>query len=183
MNETIEQIWQTYHASLDRFIRSRVEDPVSADDILQEVFIRIHARIASLKARGKLKSWIYQITRNAIIDHYRRRRRLEGLPQGLAAAEIGAEDRARRDIEGCLLPMIQNLPETYRQAVMLSEIEELTQKQVAERLGLSVSGAKSRVQRGRRMIKDMLSACCRFEFDRRGTMVDYEVKGAGCDRC
>jgi RNA polymerase sigma-70 factor (ECF subfamily) len=183
MNEAVEQIWQSYHAGLRGFIRSRVGDESVADDILQDVFLRIHARIDSLEDGGRIKGWIYQITRNAVIDHYRARKTFEQLPDGLAAPELDANDRARRDIEGCLSPLIRRLPDKYRQALVLSEIEGLTQKQVAEKLGLSLSGAKSRVQRGRAMVKDMLSACCRFDFDRRGTMVDYEAKGPGCETC
>ena len=79
--------------------------------------------------------------------------------------------------------MIESLPEHYREALMLSEIDGLTQKEVAERLSLSVSGAKSRVQRGRAMVKDMLFDCCKFEFDHRGNVMDYERKDNCCDTC
>lgn len=183
MYNTVEAIWQSYHAGLRGFIRSRVGDDFAADDILQEVFMRIHARIGSLEDSGKIKAWIYRITRNAVIDHYRARKTLEPLPEGLAATELDADDPARRDIESCIMPLIERLPDKYRRALLLSEIEGLPQRQVAEELGISLSGAKSRVQRGRAMVKDLLSACCRFEFDRRGTMVDYEVKDSGCEIC
>jgi RNA polymerase sigma-70 factor (ECF subfamily) len=182
-NAAVERIWRSYHAGLRGFIRSRVGDEALADDILQDVFVKIHAGIGALEDGGRLKGWIYAITRNAVIDHYRARRKLERLPEGLAAPELDADERARRDIEGCLVPLIRRLPDRYQRAVMLSEIEGLTQKRVAERLGLSLSGAKSRVQRGRAMVKEMLQACCRFAFDHRGTMVDYQVKGPGCESC
>ena len=183
MNDTVEQIWQAYHAGLHRFIRSRVGDESTADDILQDVFVRIHSHITSLRERNKIKSWIYQISRNAIIDHYRAKKRSEPLPEGLVAPEIDAGDQARQDIESCILPMIRNLPKKYLQAVMLYEIEGLAQKEVAERLEISLSGAKSRIQRGRAMITDMHDACCRFAFDRRGGLVDYEAKRPCCDAC
>ncbi len=183
MNESIERIWQSYHAGLRGFIRSRVGDESAADDILQEVFMRIHARIGSLEDGARIKAWIYSITRNAVVDYYRARKTLEPLPEGLEAPEIDANDLARQDIESCLLPLIERLPDRYRQALVLSEIEGLPQRQVAERLGISLSGAKSRVRRGRAMVKGLLSACCRFVFDRRGTMVDYEVKDSGCEIC
>ena len=179
----VARIWHSYRAGLRGFIRSRVGDEAVADDILQDVFVRIHAGIGALEDGSRLKGWIYAITRNAMIDHYRAHRKHERLPDGLAAAEVEADEKARQDIEGCLEPLIGRLPVRYRQAVMLSEIEGLTQKQVAQRLGLSLSGAKSRVQRGRAMVKELLEACCRFAFDHRGTMVDYEVKGSGCESC
>ncbi len=179
--ENVEQIWQQYHTNLHGFIQSRVGDESTADDILQEVFLRIHSNIDTLKEDGKIQSWIYQIARNAIIDHYRARKKMEELPSSLSAAEPDLLETARHDIEECVLPMIDSLPDHYREALMLSEIEGLTQKEVAERQGLSVSGAKSRIQRGRLLVKDMLLDCCRFEFDRHGKIVDYDRREPGCD--
>jgi RNA polymerase sigma-70 factor (ECF subfamily) len=172
----IEQIWREYAAALHRFIQSRVDDADTADDILHNVFLKISTKINSLKDVGKLSPWIYQITRNAIIDHYRSQKSHDELPETVIEPEQDQAETARQEIEGCMLPLVRNLPDTYREAVMLSEIEGLTQKQVAEKLGLSLSAAKSRVQRGRIMVKNMLNDCCRFEIDHRGTMVDYQLK-------
>jgi len=174
---SIDQIWREHAAALHRFIQSRVDDADIADDILQNVFLNIHAKIDSLKDASKLRPWIYQISRNAIIDHYRSLKSHVELPETIIEPEKDNVETARQEIEGCMLPLIRNLPDTYREAVMLSEIEGLTQKQVAEKLGLSLPAAKSRVQRGRIMVKDMLNDCCRFEIDHRGTMVDYQLKG------
>jgi RNA polymerase sigma-70 factor (ECF subfamily) len=77
--------------------------------------------------------------------------------------------------------MIERLPDHYRQAVMLSEIEGLKQREVAIKQGISLSGAKSRVQRGRKMLKEMLMAGCHFEFDHRGTVIDYQENGQYCN--
>jgi len=173
---SIEQIWQEYHAALHGFIQSRVDDADIADDILQNIFLKISSKIDSLNDASRLKPWIHQITRNAIIDHYRSRKSHTELPETIMAPEKDNAETARQEIEGCMLPLVKHLPDTYREAVMLSEIEGLTQKQVAEKLGLSLPGAKSRVQRGRLMIKDMLNDCCHFEIDHRGTMVDYQLK-------
>jgi len=174
MTNRIEQIWQEYHTKLYNFIQSRVGAPHVADDILQEVFIRIYSRIDTLREDSKLQSWIYQITRNAIIDHYRSDKTMASLPEILVAPEIDSSEETRQEIASRLVPMIQDVPEHYRQALMLSEIEGLKQKEVAARQGLSLSGAKSRIQRGRAMLKEMLLECCRFEFDHRGRVTDYE---------
>jgi RNA polymerase sigma-70 factor (ECF subfamily) len=182
MNNT-EQIWKEYYYRLLNFIKSRVRDASSADDILQEVFARVHSRIDTLREDSKIQSWIYQITRNAIIDHYRAQKITQELPESLSNAEMDQGDNTPYEIAGWLLPMIQKMPEHYRQAIMLSEIEGLTQKEVAGRLGISLPGAKSRIQRARSMVKKMLLDCCRFEFDRRGTVIDYEVNGRRCDQC
>ena len=179
----IEQIWKEYHTVLHRFIQSRVGDMAATDDILQEVFIKIYSRIDTLKENSKIQSWIYQITRNAIIDYFRARKKTEELSEDFPAPGIDETEKARQEIATCLLPMIQNLPEIYRQALMLSEIELLTQKQFAEKQGISLSGAKSRVQRGRTMLKDMLLECCHFEHDHKGKVIDYEEKKGKCQKC
>ena len=179
----IEQIWTEYHANLHSFIQRRVSDASISDDILQEVFIRVISRIDTLKDGSKIQSWLYQIARNTIIDHYRAHKVMEEVPETLVAEEVEPGEKARQEIERCLLPMIQSLPEHYHQAVILSEIEGLTQKEVAEKQGLSLSGAKSRVQRGRAMIKEMLLECCHFEFDSLGRVIDYKGKGKTCEKC
>ncbi|MGH7840501.1 MAG: sigma factor-like helix-turn-helix DNA-binding protein [Candidatus Binataceae bacterium] len=79
--------------------------------------------------------------------------------------------------------MVARLPEIYRDAVMLSDLEEVPLKQIAEREGISVSAVKSRVQRGRRMLQNMLQECCAFEFSHNGAIMDFWPKGdSGC-RC
>ena len=183
MTIPVETIWVEYHAKLLNFIRRRVGDEAVAEDILQDVFVKIQTRIGSLRDESRLASWLYQITRNAIVDYYRAVRPVEAVPEKLASDEPELTDSARQEIEGCLEPMIQGLPEKYRQAVILSELEELPQKQVAERLGLSWSGAKSRIQRGRLMLKDTLLACCQFEYDAIGNVVSCIPQDDSCGPC
>jgi RNA polymerase sigma-70 factor (ECF subfamily) len=175
--DDIEQIWQMYRGKLQRFIQNRVDDPATADDILQEVLIKIYTRLDTLEDDRRLRSWIYQITRNAITDYYRTHRTMTELQETFSVPELDATARARQEIGGCLLPIIERLPAHYRQAVMLSEIEGLKQREVAIKQGISLCGAKSRVQRGRKMLKEMLMAGCHFEFDHRGTVIDYQEKG------
>ena len=183
MNPTLEQIWHDFAEKLGQFIRSRVSDPATAEDILQDVFLKLQQRLGQLHDPAKLQSWIYLIARNAIIDHYRKRKNSEEISETLAD-EREPESEELDGLKASFHRMIQSLPEPYREAVVLTELEGLTQKKLAERLGISVSGAKSRVQRGRQQLKEMLLNCCRFEFDRRGGVVDCEphVK-AGCKEC
>jgi RNA polymerase sigma-70 factor (ECF subfamily) len=88
------------------------------------------------------------------------------------------------DMARCVAPFIDNLPGKYRDALLLTEIECLTQPEAARRLGLSTSGMKSRVRRGRARIKAALLQCCAAELDRRGGIADYAPRAAGCgDDC
>ena len=181
--DSIEKIWQGYHHKLHSFIQSRVGDASLAEDILQDVFTRIHTHIGTLKDSTKIKSWIYQITRNAIIDYYRARKIMEELPESLSNTEINTNEKTRKEISNWLLPMIQSLPENYQQALMLSEIDGLPQKEVAKKLGLSLPGAKARIQRGRALLKKSLVQCCSYKFDRKGNVIDYQSKGETCTDC
>ena len=157
-------------AGLRAFIRSRVGDDADAEDILQEVFIRVHRNLCCLPEPEwhRPESWIYQIARHLIIDHYRRRRELVAIPENWPAEPDMPEEDPEALLALSLREMIDELPEPYRQALILTEYQGLSQKQLAERLGISLSGAKSRVQRAREKLRDMLLRCCHFEFDRRG---------------
>ena len=177
------QAVQAHRDELYRFILRRVRDEAAADDIVQEVWLKAYAQQRGLKQPSKLRPWLYQITRNAIVDHYRALRPSEAVPDELSSARAQEEDhRAQGELASCLVPLLAELPEPYRQALRLAELEGVTQRDVASRLGLSLSGAKSRVQRARKMLHGVLLTCCRVELDRRGGVVDYQPK-KGCRRC
>ncbi|HEY0037828.1 MAG TPA: RNA polymerase sigma factor SigZ, partial [Longimicrobium sp.] len=174
-------------------VQRRVEDRATAEDIVHDVLVRAYEKWGTLRGGQKLEPWLYQIARNAVIDHYRARRPTEELPADLASVEGERSDAARRELAECIHPLVDALPEHYRDAVRLSEFHGLTQQETARRLGLSLSGAKSRVQRARRKLEEMLLACCRVEVDSRGSIVDYERPDgcgpagagaeAGCGNC
>jgi RNA polymerase sigma-70 factor (ECF subfamily) len=180
---TSEKVWQEYHSRLRAFIKSRIIDDAATDDTLQNVFLKMHAGLASLKDETKLQSWLYQITRNAIIDYFRSQKPTIDIPEWLPQPETDPGEKITQELSECLQPMIQLLPENYREAVILSELKGLTQKEVAKVQGTSLSGAKSRVQRGRALLKNMLAECCRLEFDHSGRLCDYEQKDGACDTC
>jgi RNA polymerase sigma-70 factor, ECF subfamily len=172
---SLESLYDHFACCLRAFIRGRVEDEDTAEDILQDVFIRIHAHIHELRDENHLEGWMYSIARRAIIDHYRSRKvtgeLLEDLPDEDPRRE--EEPDAAMELAGSLREMVEALPEPYREALLLTEFGNLTQVEMAEKLGISLSGAKSRVQRGRQKIKDLLMQCCHFEFDRYGRVVEY----------
>jgi RNA polymerase sigma-70 factor (ECF subfamily) len=178
--ESLDQIWRDYHSGLLGFIRRRIGDAELAEDILQDVFVKAHSRLDTLANADRIQSWLYQIARNTIIDHYRTRRSAEPLPDEMAQRQEH-NDEEWRELGKCVLPMIETLPEGYREALLLSEIDGLPLKKVAERLNLSLPGAKSRVQRGREKLKRAFLDCCHVKFDRRGRPIDWWPR-AGCAR-
>jgi RNA polymerase sigma-70 factor (ECF subfamily) len=178
--ENLETIWDQFCCRLRAFVRGRVSDESEADDILQEVFLRIHRHLCCLPDPDKIDSWVYQIARNLIIDYYRRRRKLVEIPESLPAEADLPEANAEAELALSLKDMIAELPETDRQALLLTEFQGMSQKELAERMGLSLSGAKSRVQRARQKLRDMLLACCHFELDRRGLIMEYYARCCCC---
>ena len=180
---TSEKVWREYHSKLHVFIKSRISDNTTTHDILQDVFLKMHTGLASLKDGTKLQSWLYQIARNAVSDYYRSQKPVVDIPEWLPYPETDPGDKVAQELSVCLQPMIQLLPENYREAVILSELKGLTLKEVAQVQGISHSGAKSRVQRGRALLKEMLADCCQLEFDHSGRLCAYERKGKGCDAC
>lgn len=175
----LEAIWREFAAPLRGFVLRRVASDHDADDIVQQIFQRIQTRLPSLRETDKLQGWLYRVARNAIVDHYRQQRPHDPLPDTLAADDPSDHRQAAMELARCLRGMIERLGPRYRDAVRWSELDGLPQRAVAARLGLSVSGAKSRVQRGRAALKKMLLACCRVEADRYGNILNSECRTAG----
>jgi len=179
-NDHLTFLWDRYNARLGAFIHSRVADDAEAEDILQEVFIHIHRNLCCQVDWNKPESWIYQIARNLIIDHYRSRRQLLEIPESYPVESELPEEDPQAELALSLKDMIDELPESYRQALILTEYNGLSQQQLAESLGISLSGAKSRVQRAREKLRNMLLSCCHFELDRRGRVLDYYQRCSCC---
>jgi RNA polymerase sigma-70 factor (ECF subfamily) len=173
--DNIENIWKEFSAHLKQFILKRTSDESTAEDILQDIFVKIHSRIDTLKDIRRLNGWIYQIARHSIIDYYRTKKVAAELPETLMRSG-NVENDISVDVLPCIEAMVDRLPEKYRQAVILTTYQGLTQKEMGIKLGLSHSGAKSRSQRAREKLKDMLIDCCDFELDRFGKIIDYEPK-------
>lgn len=180
-----ENIWEDLSIPLKQFIRKRVGNQEDVDDILQDVFCRIHRNIGTLREADKIHAWVYAITRNSIADFYRSQKTEEDITEFFEQTTRNMEDelKANTEISQCLKIMIDYLPDKYKEAIVLTEFEDFTQMELAERTGLSLSGAKSRVQRARSKLKDMLLGCCHFEFDRLGNIIDYRHKCKDCRFC
>jgi RNA polymerase sigma-70 factor, ECF subfamily len=190
-----EAVWHELHVRLRRFIARRVRSPQDAEDILQEVMLRIHRHSGELEHADRVASWVYRIAANSIADHYRRPARRElasgqamdvAEPAGAAAATAWAapdSGELRAELAHCLAPLTARLPELYREALEVTEFQGITQAEAAGQLGLSVSGVKARVQRGRKQLKDLLLDCCDVELDRRGGVNAYRSKRGSCATC
>lgn len=166
---------------LRAFLRRRIAEPAVADDLAQETLLRVYRSRATLRDDTRLEAWIYQIARGVLIDYYRRRRPQAELPADLAHEDSDPPDPLREQIGRTILHLLDELPAEYREPLRLAEREGLPLARVALRLGLSLAAVKSRVQRGRALLRRKLRACCRFEVDRWGKPIDYQRRGRCCD--
>ena len=181
-----DAVLRDFKGRLLAFIARRVPDRDGAEDILQEVLLRIHRHAGELENSAAVSAWIHQVARNAIADHYRRAAVRREQPSGVeldrpapAAPESGSDEN-RSELAGCLRPLVQRLEPPYREAITLTELEGVTQVAAATQLGISTSGMKSRVQRARAQLRDMLVSCCEIELDRRGGITSYAPRRGPC---
>ncbi len=178
---TTERIWRELSDRLRQFVRSRIASAADADDVLQSVFLRIHTHLGNLRDVDRLESWVFQITRNTITDHFRKRRHvLEDVDSLANNSDNSNDESVNAELAGCLDAMIERLPEHQRRALSMYELQRMSQKEIASRESISLSGVKSRIQRGRKSLEAMLKACCEFQLDGRGNVVEYEAIDTNC---
>lgn len=184
----VETIWAEVGASLERFVRRHVADPHAAEDVVAEVMLKIHEHLGTVDDTERITAWVFRIARNAITDHYRRTgRRREDADTvddlvGDDAADGWLDDQTAvlGDLASCIRPLVDALPGDFRRALELTDLEGRTQAEAARIEGVSVSGMKSRVQRGRRLFTALVRNCCEVTTDSRGELVDFQLRADGC---
>ncbi|MFA0439918.1 RNA polymerase subunit sigma [Vibrio sp. 10N.286.49.C2] len=164
--------WLEHHDQLRGYIVKQMKSPDVADDILQDVYLKASQKQHQLKSQDHLKSWLFRITHNAIMDFYRSQQIHDELNDDHAEEELTVVQTNLQEVGQCLRPILECLPEKYRRPMVLSELEGLSQQQVADQLELSLSATKSRIQRGRVKLKDILIDYCNMEFGREG-IIDF----------
>lgn len=165
--------WTQTQKQLTGFIYKRVKDQALAEDITQDVLVKVFLKMTQLQDSERLSGWIYRIARNSITDHYRTKSR----EVSVRDLEWESDDKSLNAcVETCLKDMLQTLPEPYREALELVELGNLSQHALADRLGISYSGAKSRVQRARVMLKEQMDKNYLIKMDSYGNVVTCENK-------
>lgn len=177
-------LWAEFRAPLRGFLARRVPPGVDAGDLVQEVFLRVIRHAATLRSADRPEAWLFQIARNALRDSLRARLRRDGrtdsLEGDLPAESDAAEDRAAEaELAPCLTAMVHRLAEPYQTAIILTSLRGVSQADAARQLGVSNSGMKSRVQRGRAQLRQMLVTCCAIAVDVRGGVFDFHLREPG----
>lgn len=177
-------MWAEFAGRLRAFVARRVPPGIEPDDVVQEVFLRVVRHLPSLRDAQRMEAWLFQIARNTLRDAMRARRRRDSRTDVLEIdlpdeADLEDARAAEAELAPCLTPMVARLSEPYRQAIELTSVHGLTQAEAARRVGVSVSGMKSRVQRAREQLKALLVRCCEVDVDRRRGVADFHLRDSG----
>ena len=188
----VDDDWSHLRAHVRGMLGSRLASPADADDVVQDVLLRVFRNTSSLRDEERFGAWLAVMVRNAVADQLRARQRQPIAPpdagervQDPAPAPDEAEQTARSRVVAALRPFAERLPAIYREVIILSELDDVPHAEIARRLDISISGVKSRVQRGREQLRKMLTDCCQIALDARHTIVDCVPKtgGDGGDCC
>jgi RNA polymerase sigma-70 factor (ECF subfamily) len=172
--------WHVLGQRLGAYIGRRLPAQ-EVDDVLQDVLLRIHNNVRYLSDDSRFGPWVYSVARNAVIDQLRKKRLPTAGTADLEAIADSAEPESEQPLLNCVTPFVARLPEAYRHAITLVELQGLTQADAAKIAGVSLSGMKSRVQRGRRLLREMFEECCSLKIDARGRVTEAEQhEDGGC---
>lgn len=177
-----ETVIAQYQSSLRAFLLSRLRDPADVDDVLQDALLKTFRNLHMLKDDEKIRPWLFQIANNALMDHHRRTRR----ETSVASDDLWYDqpgEIAEHAFEGCVEPFLNALPEEARDLLRAVELQGVSQKEYAERLGISYSTLKSRVQTSRKQMRQLFDHCCDIAFAADGSVLDYDKKSPECDDC
>lgn len=186
MDCTLDELYENFRRKLKAFVASRTHDERLADDLVQDTFLKVTRHCRSGGDCAHPKSFLYTVTTNVIADHFRSAK-LQASHRTVQADhskdEFDPDSFPKEDTDNlnqrfleCLIPLIDSLPEPYREAVRLADIEQVPQQQVAQRMKISLSGAKSRVQRGRLKLRDRILELCSIEYDCYGNITSCEPR-------
>ena len=171
-----------YRSSIRHYVARLVGDPTLADDLTQETFLRVHQHLTELKDPAALEGWLYRIATNVCYDRLRQREHREPalhLSSDESRSDAVVEDGALRpdqllaqkEMGDCVLRFLAGLPPTYREVMLLHDLQGYTDPQIAQMLGVSLQNVKIRLHRARAGLRAALGEGCHFEHDDRGVFV------------
>ncbi len=181
MKTRSEIVWLEYHLEINRFVLSKIKDKDEVNDIMQDIFIKMYSNLNKLKDEEKIRSWLYQIARNTIHDYFRKQKLSSNSEEHVLSSD--SENRnINEKFSACVQPHINKLPSIYKEALIKVELQNCSQLQLARELNISYSALKSRVQRGRELLKSYFKACCNISTDKYGNILEAEEKHK-CSMC
>ena len=178
----LEELWLEYQSALRAFLLKRVADPDDVEDLLQEVLIKTHQSLSEIRSATSVKSWLFQVANRAMIDFYRHKAKANALLDEKLWFEQD-EMSIQQEFSTCVAPFVSALPEEHAELLTAIDLQGESQKDYANKQGVSYSTLKSRVQKSRKLLKDIFEDCCHFSVDKQGNVIDYQPKNGKCDGC
>jgi RNA polymerase sigma-70 factor, ECF subfamily len=170
--------------AIHNFIRARITDAATVEDLTQEVLVKAQRAAPSLKDSAKVEGWMFRIARNMIADHFRNSKKsviFSSDGSSVIRPDIALftqeQEGRKAHLVRCVHAFAESLPDHYRTALELVDFEGVSQVELAKRFGLTVSAAKSRVQRARARLRALIDACCEVDTDVYGNFIDCRRRG------
>ncbi|PQJ64722.1 RNA polymerase sigma factor SigZ [Vibrio chagasii] len=184
----LEQVWAEYQQTLKAFLHSKVSNTADVEDLLQEILIKTFQNLHKVQDASSVKSWLFQLANNTIIDFYRKHARQQRDSKidadDLWFADLDHNEEFKQKLSLCIEPFIQALPEQSASLLLAVDIKGQSQKALAEEQNVSYSTIKSRVQKSRGDLKNLFEQCCNLSLDKQGNVIDCELKPeSGCSNC
>ena len=181
--EGIEAIWYKFGKQINEIVCYKSNHKDYCHDIQQDVYIRIMQNIDKIEKAGNIKSYILKMANNAVVDYYRKESttQTDCITENFTfPEEVNFDNTSLRLADCCLRPMIESLDPIYREALIMVELEGTSQKEYAEKVGISYTNAKTRVQRARQKLKEVILNCCTYEFDKYGNIIAASKNSGKC---
>jgi RNA polymerase sigma-70 factor, ECF subfamily len=183
---SLQIVAEQFRAEIFAYIRSKVGDPATADDLTQETFVKVSRALAKGTTPEHFRGWLYQIARNTTIDFFTESRRFVPLEDSIVNREAGksesddsGDNEFRKQLFSYTLKVIETLPAEDREALTLTEVDGLSREELASELGISLTAAKSRVHRARAKLRKAVEECCRLVTDPYGRVMDWRKRTPG----
>lgn len=172
----IQTLYNDFGSKLKSYILHKVNDNYLAEDILHDTFIKMDNCCKQSRNCDSPKSYLFQVANNTIADHYRKSKKNATIPQD----DTNFDDNFIEELLHCLTPFLEQLPDKYKEALLLADIEQKPQQEIADQLNISLSGAKSRIQRAREKLKELFMKACHIQADKYGNIIACEDKNCKC---
>ena len=174
----INEVIQEFYNYLKSYILGKVKDKNVAEDIVQEVMLKLiesHKKSQDIK---NIKAWLFQVSRNTIYDYYKKNELEFNLDEDWNIEEESSSELSKILVSDYVIPMIQLLPKDFSKALMLSDIDKIPQKEIALKLNLELSATKMRIQRARKKLRALFTECCNLEYDKQGNFIGCSIKSS-----
>lgn len=169
-------LYEKFREPLFRFIRYKVSDTHTAEEILNDVFVKAYNSVDGLKEKNSLKSWLYSIASNQIIDYYRKKKPISVELENEELIDDEKNDSIYNEFDCCLNDFLNQLPKSNAQALKAVYLDEMTQQEYADKNSLNLSTVKSHISRGKKSLKHFFEQCCSFEKNKLDHIVDFHKK-------